>query len=76
MCRCVCVCVHALSCVQLFATPWTVDRQALLSMGFPRQKYWSVLPFPFPEDLLHPGIEPLSLATKGAPLYHTIGRSR
>ena len=43
--------------------------------GFPRQKYQSGLPFPFP-DLLHPGIEPLSLATKEAPLYHTIGRSR
>ena len=26
------------------------------SMGFPRQKYWSGLPFPFPGDLPHPGI--------------------
>ena len=27
--------------VQLFVTPWTVARQALLSMGFYRQEYWS-----------------------------------
>ena len=40
-----CVCV--LSCVQLFATPWTVTCQALLSMGFPRQECWSGLPFSF-----------------------------
>ena len=32
-------------------------------MGFPRQKYWSVLPFPPPEDLPDPGIEPTSLAS-------------
>ena len=30
-----------------FATPWTVARQAPVSMGFPRQEYWSGLPFPF-----------------------------
>ena len=45
-----------LSRVRLFATPWTVARQAPLSMGFSRQKYWSALPCPPPEDLLHPGI--------------------
>ena len=33
-----------------------------LSMGFPRQEYWSGLPFPSPEDLLDPGIEPVSPA--------------
>ena len=33
-----------LSCVQLFATPWTVGHQALLSTGFSRQEYWSRLP--------------------------------
>ena len=27
-------------------------------MGFPRQEYWSGLPFPFPGDLPVPGIEP------------------
>ena len=30
-----------LSCVQLCDTPWTVVLQASLSMGFPRQEYWS-----------------------------------
>ena len=29
-------------------TPWTVAHQAPLSMGFPRQEYWSGLPFPSP----------------------------
>ena len=43
-------------------TPWTVARQALLSMGFPRQEYWSGLPFPSPGDLPDPGIEPGSPA--------------
>ena len=38
-------------------TPWTVAHQALLSMGFPRQEYWSGLPFPSPRDLPNPGIE-------------------
>ena len=40
--------VHAcaLSHVQLFATPWTVARQAPLSLGFHRQGYWSRLSFP------------------------------
>ena len=43
---CVCVCAQSLSCVRLFAIPWTVDHQAPLSMGFPRQEYWSGFPFP------------------------------
>ena len=34
------------SYVQLFATPWTVAHQAPLLVGFPRQEYWSGLPFP------------------------------
>ena len=38
----------SLSRVQLFATPRTVAYQALLSMGFSRQEYWSGLPFPSP----------------------------
>ena len=45
-----------------FATPWTMARQAALSMGFPRQEYWRGLPFPSPEDLPNPGIEPASPA--------------
>jgi len=32
-----------------FVTPWTVAHQAPLSVGFPRQEYWSGLPFPFSE---------------------------
>jgi len=40
----------------------SVARQAPLFMGFPRQKYWSGLPFPSPGDLPYPGIELGSLA--------------
>ena len=43
-------------------SPWTVTHNAPLSMGFSRQEYWSGLPFPSPEDLLDPGIEPGSPA--------------
>ena len=43
-------------------TPWTLAHQALLSMGFPRQEYWSGLPFPSPGDLPDPGIKPASSA--------------
>ena len=52
-------CYVAQSCTTL-VTPWTVTSQALLSMGFPRQKYWSGLPFPPPGDLPNPGTEPKS----------------
>ena len=45
-----------------FATPWIVAYQAPLSMVFPRQEYWSGLPFPPSRDLPDTGIEPLSLA--------------
>ena len=37
-----------LSCVWLFAIPWTVAYQVPLSMEFSRQEYWSGLPFPSP----------------------------
>ena len=50
------------SCVQLFATLWTVACQAPLSMGFPRQEYWNGLPCPSPGHLPDPGMEPLSPA--------------
>ena len=43
--------VRSLSRVRLFATPWTVARQAALSMGFPRQEYWNGLPLHYPGDL-------------------------
>ena len=65
MCVCVCVCVCAclLSCVWLFLTLWTVVHQAPLSMGFPRQEYWSGFPFLPPGDLPNAGIEPESPAS-------------
>ena len=44
-----------------FGTPWTAARQALMSMGFPRQEYWSGLLFLSP----HQGIEPASPALAG-----------
>ena len=45
-----------------FATPWTVAHQAPLSMGFPRQEYWSELPFSSAGDLPSPGIKNVSTA--------------
>ena len=51
------------SCVRLFATPCTVARQVPLPMGFPRQEYWSELPFPPPGHLPDSGIEPASPAS-------------
>ena len=54
--------VSSLSRVQLFATPQTVAHQALPSMGFYRQEYWSGLPFPSPGELPDPGTEPRSPA--------------
>ena len=48
--------------MQLVAFPWTVARQALLSMAFLRQEYWRGLPFPFPGDLSDSGMEPTSFA--------------
>ena len=47
-----------LSDVRLFATPRIAACQAPLSVGFPRQEYWSGFPFPPPGDLPNPGIEP------------------
>ena len=48
-----------------FVTPWTIACQAPLSMGFPRQEYWSRLPFPFSGDLPDPEIKPASPALAG-----------
>ena len=55
------VCAYSLSRVQLFTTLWTVAHQAPLAMGFPRQEYWSGLPFFSPGDLPNVGIKPVSL---------------
>ena len=49
------------SCLTL-VTQWTVARQTPLSMGFPKQDYWSGLPFLSPGDLLDGGIKPRSPA--------------
>ena len=46
-----------------FVTPWAMAHQALLSMEFYRQEYWSGLPFPSPGDLPDPGTEPASLVS-------------
>ena len=54
--------VKSLSCVRLFARPWTAAYQASPSMGFSRQEYWSGLPFPSLGDLPNPGIKPRSFS--------------
>ena len=41
----------------LTVSPWIVAHKAPLSLGFPRQEYWSELPFPSPGHLPDPGIE-------------------
>ena len=38
---------------------WGLSVVSPLSMGFPRQEYWSGLAFPSPGDLPNPGIEPV-----------------
>ena len=46
-----------------FVTPCTIAHQAPLSVGFSRQESWNGLPFPSPEYLSDPGIEPVSFAS-------------
>ena len=64
------------SCVWLCAVPWTAACQALLTIEFSMQEYWSELPCPFPGDLPDPGISPrspplqadsISLSHQGSP---------
>ena len=67
--------VKWLSPFWFFVTPWTLARQAPLSMGFSRQEYWSGLPFPPSGDLPNPGIETVSPVTPASqvdslPLSH------
>ena len=57
------LCSQSLRGVQLFVTPHTEACQAPLSMGFPRQEFWSRLPPPIPGDLPYPGIQLVSLAS-------------
>ena len=85
---CVCVCAQLLTHVGLFVTPWTVALQTSLSLKFPRQAYWSGLPFPSPGDLPDPGIESMSpvspalqadslpLSHPRSPYYNVIGKSQ
>ena len=40
------------------ANSWTIAHQFPLSLGFPRQEYWSGLPFLPPGDVPDLGIEP------------------
>ena len=49
--------VQSLTPVQFVATPRIVALQTPLLMEFPRQEYWSGLPFPSPEDLPNSGIK-------------------
>ena len=58
-----CCVLSCLSCVWLFATPWTVAHQAPLSTGFSRQGYWKGLPCSPPRDFPSPSIEPGSPAS-------------
>ena len=58
-----------LSHVQLLETPWTLARQAPLSMGFSRQEYWSELPCPSPGDPPNPRISYVSCTGRQV-LYH------
>ena len=51
------MCSDSQSCPRPFVTPWTIDHQARLSMGFPWSGYWTELSFP------PPGIEPESLVS-------------
>ena len=59
--------------LRLFVTLWTVVCQAPLSIGFPRQEYWSGQSFPSPEDLSDPGIKPMSPALQNSLLLNHQG---
>ena len=67
------VCARALSHVQFFASLQSVIHQAPLFMGFPRQEYWSGLPFPSSRDLPNPGIESVSLVSPGRCMWQIHG---
>ena len=62
-----------LSYVLFFRTPWTVARQAPLSLKFSRQEYWDELLCPSPGDLPQPGIKPATL-TSLASTSHVVVR--
>ena len=62
-CQPACLCLLSFSVRSYSVMPWTVAHQAPLSMGFPRQEYWSGLPFPPSGDLPDPGIKPAFLGS-------------
>ena len=75
--------VKSLSHVQLFATPRTIAYQAPLSMGFPRQEYWSGVPLSSLKcaysvqfssvSQSHPTLfNPMNRSTPGLPVYHQL----
>ena len=69
------VVVQSLSLVWLFMTPWTAAHQAPLSKGFPRQEYWSGLPFPSQGIFLTQALNPRllhcrHLQAESLPLSH------
>ena len=57
VCVCVCVCVLVAELYPTLWDPMGCSHQAPLSLGFPRQEYWSGEPFLSPGDLTHPRIE-------------------
>ena len=69
-----CVRAQSLCCGQFSETPWTIARQAPLSMGFFRLEYWSGLPFPSPGNLPNPGIKPRSPALQADSLLTEVRR--
>ena len=58
-----CCCPSVTQSCPVLLKPMTAAHQAPLSMGFPRQEYWSGLPFPPPGDLPDPEMGPTSLAS-------------
>ena len=57
-----CCCYLVTQSFPTLGLPWTVACKAPLSLGFPRQEYWSELPFPSPGDLADSGVKPMSPA--------------
>ena len=56
---------HGCSVMSVSLPPTGLYHQPPLSMVFPRQEYWTGFPFPSPEDLANPGIEPTCLVHPG-----------
>ena len=73
-CVCVCVCSVAKPCLTLLATSNTIAHQDSLSMGFPRQEYWSGLSFLPPGHLPDPWMEPVSPALQANALLLSRGK--